>query len=157
MQERADLSIQLRCQIEQFRSDWQHCATSSNFLADSSSEEPYLRNLLSSALNELLELVFKLGSGAEQAALQLTRRAHWVELSLNLPLASCDEAPVLAELESLGRNGPERLYLDQLGGERLSPLFGLLQLMSDFGAQLKWRMEDGVLRLHVGLPVGVSA
>jgi hypothetical protein len=146
-------SLNASYQVEDFQTAWQHCSQSSNFLANTTLSDSRARNLLSSALNELFELVFRLGSGEQEARFKVARKGGRAYIELKLPLSTQALALVSAELQRLQDGSAQRLYLEQLGGEELSPLFGVLHLMSDFGARVHVRLLDNELSLDVQLPL----
>ena len=142
--------IEIRYGLEQFRTDWRRLALSSDFLGETAAQACYAQRVVSSAVNELLELVYRLGANSGSAALSVTHRADELELELRLPLDPESARRVSAEVARLNDADPQRLYIEQLGqSQPTSTLFGVLYLMADFGARIVAATGPEGLRLTV--------
>ena len=67
-----DELIELRYGLDSFRSDWRHCSVGSDFLADTAFRTPRSKQLASAAINEVLELAFRLGAKDSKSWVQTT-------------------------------------------------------------------------------------
>lgn len=150
--------IEVRYGLDQFRNDWRRLGLSSDFLGEAAAQARYAQRVVSSAVNELLELVYRLGAGSGSAALAVTHQGDELHLELKLPLdpRSCEH--VALEVTRLTAADAQGLYLQELEREQpQSPLFGVLYLMADFGARIQAHTEASGLRLTVQLSTAEGA
>jgi hypothetical protein len=144
--------IAVRYGLDGLRNDWRRCSLSSDFLANASCEPRFAQRVVSGAVNELLELVFKLGTEGSAAALNVSAQGERAVIGLELPLPLAAREQMLARIAEIRRAGPQQVYLEQLGAEsEPEPLFGLLQLMVDFGAALSVEASASGLYLRLEL------
>ncbi len=147
------LMLQMDLDIGDFSSDWSHCDLISTYLARMVShnrlDSLLFANLYSSALNELLEAVFRTHGGAGQLHCAVLRDGGRDRIELVFPAGDdiCD-AYKAAVGDASGERA-EQLYLDALFSEQ-EPEFGLglLELGVDYGAKLSVQpRENGRLCL----------
>lgn len=148
--------IAVRYGLEALRRDWRRCSVSSDFVGAASCEPRFAQRLVSGAVNELLELVYKVGEGGA-ASLRVSSAQEQASIMLELPLSAAARVALLQRLRELFGEDPQQVYLQQLGTDcEPEPLFGLLQLVVDFGASLQFQaLADGIqLRLELDLAAG---
>lgn len=151
--------IDVRYGLDALRRDWRRCSLSSDFVGTASCEPRFAQRLISTAVNELLELVFRLGADGSAANLNVRSEGERATIVLDLPLSAQRRHDLQARLDDIMRSGPQQVYLQQLGAEaEPEPLFGVLQLMVDFSATLSHEaLPAGLrLRLNVNLAGGSS-
>lgn len=154
-----DPDIVVRYGLDALRADWRRCSLSSDFVGAASCEPRFAQRVVSSAVNELLELVFRLGADGSAAGISVRSESDRATILLELPLSHAARATVLARIEEIGRRGAQPIYLEQLGTEQEpEPLFGILQLMVDFGATLSCEAHpDGIgLNLEISTTGGIA-
>ena len=137
--------IQLNLETADFSANWSHCDQISTYLArvaGSDSPDAFLHtNLLSTVLNELLEIAFE--NNQPQGALNcsLERRGHADRVVLQIPVNAGHAAFYRDSIAKAQQVAVNDLYLEALLGENsLPPGFGFMQLAVDFGA--KFELED---------------
>lgn len=144
--------IEVRYGLEQLRADWRRLALTSDFLGETTAQARFAQRVVSSAVNELLELVYRLGAGHGAASLAVAHAQERLQLKLNLPLEPKLAAQVLQEVLALRQVDPQRAYIEQLGRDpSTSPLFGMLYLMADYGARIEASTDTSGLELRVEL------
>lgn len=158
--EPAGEGIEVRYGLEQLRADWRRLALSSDFLGEATAQARFAQRVVSSAVNELLELVYRLGAGQGSAALAVVHADEQLEIRLTLPLEPEQAGQVQQEVARLREMDARSVYFEQLGqSAALSPLFGMLHLMADYGARIDVDNAEGglLLRLTLSTAEGASA
>ncbi|MBO6891873.1 MAG: hypothetical protein JJ866_08035 [Roseibium sp.] len=149
--------LQMDLDIQDFCSDWSHCDLMSGYLARMVShnrlDSLLFSNLYSSALNELLETVFRTHgvNGTLHCAVQRIDNRDRIELVF--PVDDATYSIYHEAIETLGREDAETQYLEALFADREpDPNLGLLELGVDYGAKLAIeRRENGTMRLVADL------
>lgn len=149
--------IRLDVDIQDFGSDWTHCDLMSGYVARMVShnrlDSLLFSNLYSSALNELLEAVFRAHGTGGKLECSICRQGRDDRIELTFP---ADEAVLGLYRDAISRvNGDdaEAAYLQALFTEgEPGPGLGLMELGVDYGARLAVdRMDDGRIRLTADL------
>ncbi len=149
--------IHLDLDIKDFCSDWTHCDLMSGYIARMVShnrlDSLLFSNLYSSALNELLEAVYRTHGDSGKMECAVQRRGNLDRVILTFP---ADEATYDVYRDVIGKAGgddAEALYLEALfADEEPGASLGLLELSVDYGARLAIdRCEDGRMRLIADL------
>jgi len=145
--------LEMDLEIRDFCSNWEHCDLMSGYLARMVShnrlDSILFSNLYSSALNELLETVFRNHGAAGQFQCAVQREGRLDRIELVFP-ADDDTYKVYREAVGKARGeDAEELYLEALFAERdPDASLGLLELAVDYGARFSIdRCEDGRMRL----------
>lgn len=141
--------IHLDLDIKDFCSDWTHCDLMSGYLARMVShnrlDSLLFANLYSSALNELLEAVYRTHGAGGKLECAVRRRGNLDRIELAFP--ADDETFAIYEAAVGKANGDdaERMYLEALFADREPDAsLGLLELGVDYDAKLAIeRLEDG--------------
>lgn len=149
--------IHLDLDIKEFCSDWTHCDLMSGYLARMVShnrlDSLLFSNLYSSALNELLEAVYRTHGVSGKLECAVQRLGRLDRITLTFP---ADEDTYRVYEEAIGKvaaDNAEALYLEALFADREPDAnLGLLELGVDYGAKLAiGRCEDGRMRLIADL------
>ena len=157
--ERADDLIELSMGMDHFSSEWLHCDRLSSYIArmvcQTRSDPLFAANLFSSALNELLEIVF-FNHGAEGHLTCRVRRRNDVDvIEIDLP---CDQKTLdfyTDVVGSLDRADVTELYHAALfdDGPRDSRL-GIYELAVDYQAKISVLPLAGRMTLSAELALG---
>jgi len=149
--------IHLDLDIKEFCSDWTHCDLMSGYLARMVShtrlDSLLFANLYSSALNELLEAVYRTHGVSGKLECAVQRRGGLDRITLTFP-ADEETYRVYADaIRKVEADNAETLYLEALFAEQEpGASLGLLELGVDYGARLAIdRCEDGRMRLMADL------
>ncbi len=141
--------LQMDLDIEDFCSDWAHCDLMSGYLARMVShnrlDSLLFSNLYSSALNELLETIFRVHGDKGKLECVVRRRGNLDRIELTFP---ADDETFRVYQDAIGRvcgSDAEDLYLEALFAESEPDAgLGLLELGVDYGARFTVdRREDG--------------
>ena len=147
--------VELRCDRADLRADWQRCALSSDFIAVAACDVRYGQRVLSAVVNELMELVWRLGAGPGDLELHVRNRRESAEISLSVQLESELAADLVQRIQQLAQD-PHSPYLAKLGHtEAVDPLFGLLHVLCDYAARLT-QVHCAGPRLWLALDVATS-
>ena len=140
--------VEISMGIEAFASEWLHCDRISSYLArmvsHNRTDSLLYANLLSSALNELLETAFAHHGPQGEFSCRVSRSGNADVIELELP---CDEAALSFYSEAsqrLKRPDVADLYQSALfapGG--VDPHLGLLEVAVDYRARISIVTDDG--------------
>ena len=144
--------ITLRLGAAGFGQHWKHCALVSNYLATFTSElldkSEVHANLVSTVLNELLEVIFRRNAGVGQVSITLTGDDERLVVKISVPVDDKDRAFYMEMAELVARSDVEELHQEQIvmpadeSGSNLS--LGLLELAAVYQAVLQViPSEDG--------------
>ncbi|WP_299483451.1 ubiquinone biosynthesis methyltransferase UbiE [uncultured Roseibium sp.] len=145
--------LQMDLNIEDFCSDWSHCDLMSAYLARMVShnrlDSLLFSNLYSSAVNELMETVFRMRGKEGTLQFSVHRKDNIDRIELVFPV---EDDTYLAYQDAIGKvadDNAEKLYLEALFAEaEPDASLGLLELGVDYGARLTVdRFEDGRMQL----------
>lgn len=135
--------------LDAFKSDWQHCDQLSNYLAQFMSLDRHnptiFINRLSTAINEVLEVVYHYNSGIGTAVISVGTRNSDIHLEFAVPVNEADRRFYDEALDSLAKEDPRVLYrreLERLFTEEPHPAMGLYELAADYGARFEKRQSD---------------
>ena len=111
--------ITLRLGAAGFGQHWKHCALVSNYLATFTSElldkSEVHANLVSTVLNELLEVVFRRNAGVGQVSITLTGDDERLVVKISVPVDEKDRAYSIVEMaELVARSDVEELHQEQI-------------------------------------------
>lgn len=152
-----DELIELRYGLDSFRSDWRHCSLGSDFLAETAFQTPQSKQLASAAINEVLELAFRLGANASKSWVKTTvDSAHTLALALDFKIRPESINEVSREL-MVFLNDPVTYYESQLGQGEQGVFFGLAYLVSDIQALVSLALEGDVLQVRARLPLNAAS
>jgi hypothetical protein len=146
--------IELRYGLDSFRSDWRHCSLGSDFLADTSVNTPRAREIASTAINETLELAYRLGAKGTKSWVQ-ARVSPGVAIVLSLDLKLRDVAELAAQITYFNQS-PQAYYEGELGCDCPGPFFGLAYLTEVFGAVTTLTLNEDILIVHSQVPLRAS-
>ena len=136
-----DQLLEISMEIGDFSSEWLHCDRISSYFAgmvsNNRSDSLLYANLLSSALNELLETVFSNHGPDGQFSIRIRRTGPKDVIELTLP---CDD-PTLqfytAATSLLQRGDVAELYRSALfSAGKQDPRLGLLEVAVDYQAKI---------------------
>jgi hypothetical protein len=145
--------IELRYGLDSFRSDWRHCSLGSDFLAETAFKTPRMKQLASTAINEVLELAFRLGAKASKSWVQTKiKPGQSMHLALDVKVKPDHVAQVAAELAQF-RLAPSAYYENLLGQADPGVFFGLGYLAHDLHAVITIELKESVLFVQVELPL----
>ena len=149
--------IHLNLDIKDFCSDWTHCDLMSGYVARMVShnrlDSLLFSNLYSSALNELLEAVYRVHGESGKLECAVQRQGNLDRIVLTFPADDAIYGVYQDAIDKAAGENAEALYLEALfaDGEPEAGL-GLLELGVDYGARLAIdRCEDGRMRLVADL------
>ena len=149
--------LQMDLNIGDFCSDWSHCDLMSAYLArmvcHNRLDSLLFSNLYSSAVNELLETVFRMHGETGLLHFSVQRHGNLDRIELTFPV---DDETFRAYQVAIGKasaENAEKIYLDALFADtEPDASLGLLELGVDYGAAMSVnRLEDGRLRLTADL------
>lgn len=144
--------IEVRYGLAQLRADWRRLALSSDFLGETTAQASFAQRVVSSAVNELLELVYRLGADKGAASLSVAHAQDRLQLKLHLPLDAELAEQVRQEVSALHQVDPQHAWFEQLGrAPATSTLFGMLYLMADYGAHIEASTDPSGLELRMSL------
>lgn len=151
--------ITLRLGAAGFGQHWKHCALVSNYLATFTSElldkSEVHANLVSTVLNELLEVVFRRNAGVGQVSITLTGDDERLVVKISVPVDDKDRAFYLEMAELVARSDVDELHQEQIvkpadEGSNLS--LGLLELAAVYQAVLEVAPSEDGSSVLVQLP-----
>lgn len=144
--------IELTMEIGDFCSEWRHCDRIATYVArmvsHNRADALLYANLLNSALNELLETVFKnCGRGGElRCSIERTGRRDVVKLEF--PCDKSSQAFFEAAVQALHRDDVRQLYESALiEQEEPSPMLGLLEMVLDYQATIAIQSDQNRLAI----------
>jgi len=149
--------IHLDLDIKEFCSDWTHCDLMSGYLARMVShnrlDSLLFANLYSSALNELLEAVYRTHGVSGKLECAVQRRGNLDRIILTFPADEETYRVYEEAIRKVDADNAEALYLEALfADEEPGASLGLLELGVDYDARLAiGRCEDGRMRLTADL------
>lgn len=151
--------ITLRLGAAGFGQHWKHCALVSNYLATFTSElldkSEVHANLVSTVLNELLEVVFRRNAGVGQVSITLTGDDARLVVRISVPVDDNDRDFYMEMAELVQRSDVDQLHQEQIvqpadEGSNLS--LGLLELAAVYQAVLEVTPSDDGSSVLVQLP-----
>lgn len=155
--DRFELLIAVDMDIGAFASDWAYCDRLSTYLAKMVShnrtDSLLYTNLLSSALNELLETVHRAHGPAGRFACAVLRSEGRDRIELTIPNANANSDFYRQAITSLSREDLAEQYRTALFREGpLDPTIGLMELAVDYNARLTVEaVDDAAVRLTAEL------
>lgn len=134
-----DTLLEMDMDVGVFASDWSYCDRISSYVARMIShnrlDSLLYSNLFSSALNELLETVFRIHAPHGRFACAVLRSGNVDRVRLRVP---CDVAHLTFYRDAVDEvcraDAAERYRAALLSSGPLSPFIGLLELATDYGA-----------------------
>ena len=141
--------LQMDLDIGDFCSDWSHCDLMSGYVARMVShnrlDSVLFANLYSSALNELLETVFRVHGQTGTLQFSVQRQNNLDRVELVFPADDAIYGIYKDAVAKASHDDAETLYLEALFAEtEPGPGLGLLELGVDYGARLSTdRRDDG--------------
>jgi hypothetical protein len=150
--------VSLMLESRAFAGEWGHCDQVANYLAQMVSHDRtdsfQYANLLSTVLNEVMEIIFARHGKAGALECRLSRAGQEDVLEFGIPVgpeeAAFYERSVALALEE---GVTERYARSLLTPEPLDHALGLLELVSDYGATLA--LEPGASGRQLHLRIGV--
>jgi len=153
----SDELIELRYGLDSFCTDWRHCSLGSDFLADTVFRTQQSKQLASAAINEVLELAFRLGAKASKSWVQTTvAPGQLMALALDLKVKPERASEVGAEVPFFCSD-PVGYYETQLGQNAPGIFFGLGYLVADIQAVVTLVLENDLLQVRATLPLRTAA
>jgi len=157
--------VHLDLEPSAFAADWKHCDQVANYLARLASfdrPDTFLySNLLSTVLNELLEVAFFHHQPPGTVRCTLLRHGAMDRIELTIPVDEASRGFYKRGVADAQSNRVAELYASSLLGDRpLDRSIGFLELAADYGARISLNGEDRDnavtlsvdLRLDEGLP-----
>ena len=131
--------IEIEMDVEVFASNWSHCDRISSYLArmvsHNRTDSLLYTNLFSSALNELLETVFRRHSGGGKFRCNVLRMDDVDRIELTIPIDNSQAAFYTEAVKALHGPMVSDQYRQALFSEGpLDPRIGLFELAVDYGA-----------------------
>lgn len=153
-----DQLLEVSMGIQDFSSEWMHCDRISSYVArvvsHNRSDSLLYANLLSSALNELLETVFANHGPDGEFSCCVRRRGASDVIELNLP---CDETALRFYMDAatrLERRDVAELYRSALLAQGAQdPHLGLLEVAVDYQAKISIAPAGGRLTLSAEMTI----
>jgi hypothetical protein len=158
-----DTLLELAIRADVFSADWGHCSRIATYIARMVSHkraDPLLyANLLSSALNELLETAFRSHSGTGEIVCRVARAGAADRIEITIPGDDPVRAFYRDAIDSVRRSDAAEHYIHALLAEdALDPRIGLLELAVDYEARLSLSEETAsAIRLVAELELERSA
>ncbi len=139
--------LELGLPCDEFLAEWSHCDRMATYLARqvsyARSDPAFSSNLLSSALNELLETVFRARPEAGQFRCSLSRAGSIDRIALSLPCGDTVEQFFRESIDAAsGAGAIERYEAALLSQDTLDPAIGLFELALDYDARFSVKRED---------------
>ena len=155
--DRFEVLLAISMDISVFVSDWAYCDRLSTYVAKmvshNRSDSLLYSNLLSSALNELLETAHRSHGQAGEFACTVLRSAEKDRIELKLPSQEGSLDFYEKAIERLSRSDVADDYRTALFSEgEIDPTIGLMELVVDYNARLSIEpLEDAAVRLTAEL------
>lgn len=139
------LRMDLRAEV--FASNWAYCDRISSYVArmvsHNRTDSLLHANLFSSALNELLETVFRFHAPGGDITCRILRAPHRDRIELTIPCEASQAEFYHEAVKRLDRADLVEAYRSALFSEGpLDPGIGLLELAVDYGARLRVEPAD---------------
>jgi hypothetical protein len=138
--------------IAAFASNWSYCDRLSSYfsrmISHNRTDSLLYANLFSSALNELLETVFRVHGAAGNLACCVSRHAERDRIEITVPCGESEIAFYQHTVASLAGEGVEDRYRAALFREGpMEASVGLLELAVDYGADFSVEAMPQAIRL----------
>ncbi|PWK66448.1 ubiquinone biosynthesis methyltransferase UbiE [Aminobacter sp. AP02] len=158
------MMVQIDMEMTTFNSNWTHCDYISTYLARTVShnrpDSVLFANLLSSALNELLEITFRTRHSGGTFGCSVSRRNHVDRIELTFTCGederrSFEHAVTRIQAGAVEAGAVEADYISSLSRE-VGPGRDmlLLELVVSYKAQVRFDTYDDSVKLVVDLPLG---
>ncbi|MGK9171234.1 hypothetical protein KXR53_33395 [Inquilinus limosus] len=139
--------IEVTMNVKEFSAYWPQCDCIATYLArmicHNRTDSTLYANLLSSAVNELLEIAYRNQRNLGVVACKISRREDVDRIEISIPCDASARQFLLEAVEQLSRLGSELRYLDALTSEAgESPDVGLLELAHEYNAEIFARSDD---------------
>lgn len=151
-----DSLLELDMDVGVFASDWSHCDRISSYIArivSHNRRDSLLHsNLFSSALNELLETVFRAHAPSGRFACAVLRSGNVDRVTLRVPCNREDLSFYRDAVDEVCRADAAELYRAALlSSGPLSPVIGLFELAVDYAADISVELQDDTISLIADL------
>lgn len=153
-----DLLCRLSVSAESFSKDWAHCDQLSNYLSRIVSfDKPdsfIFSNLLSTVLNEILEVLFFNHSNNKSIVWSLYQQGENTVIVSDIPVDSQIALFYSTAASNIENGDPSEMYRSEMSKEGgISRAIGLYELAADYGAKISIREqpEHHMLRLYVSV------
>jgi hypothetical protein len=149
--------FQISMDIDVFTSNWAYCDRLSSYAARMVShnriDSLLYSNLFSSALNELLETVFRTHGSGGSFVCSISRLANKDRIELTIPCEAREAQFYVDAMERLSRSDAAEQYRAALFVEgEVDPDIGLFELVVDYAASISVETTDGnTIRLTADL------
>lgn len=155
--------ITLRLGAAGFGQHWKHCALVSNYLATFTSElldkSEVQANLVSTVINELLEVVFRRNAGVGQISITLTGGDTRLAVKISVPVDDEDRAFYTKMADLVARDDVEALHRNQIVAPAMDEVnlsLGLLELAAVYQAVLEATPSEDGSSVALHLPFQLS-
>ncbi len=150
--------IEISMDAQEFSAHWSQCDFVATYLARMIShnrgDSTIYSNLFSSAVNELLEIAYRLHKRTGMVTCKVSSGDDIDRVEIHIPCALEDGQFLLEAADRLAQPGSERRYLDALISEiGADPAIGLLELTQDYGAAVSVGADDGQITMVVDLRI----
>ncbi len=155
--ERFERLLQIELDVDAFASNWSYCDRVSSYVArmisHNRTDSLLYSNLLSSALNELLETVFRVHRPGGGFGCGVSRLGEKDRIELVVPCAASDVQFYQDAMNRLQRDDVETQYRVALFADGpLDPDVGLFELAVDYAARMSVEQAgEGAIRLVADL------
>jgi hypothetical protein len=150
--------IEIAMDAREFSAHWAQCDFVATYLARMIShnrgDSTIYSNLFSSAVNELLEIAYRIHKRTGIVTCRVLRGGEIDRVEIRIPCVSPDALSLLEAADRLGHPDSERRYLEALTSEIGSdPDIGLLELTQDYGAAVSISADDELITMTVDLRI----
>jgi hypothetical protein len=149
--------LQIGMDIDVFTSNWSYCDRLSSYAArmvsHNRTDSLLYANLFSSALNELLETVFRAHGSGGNFRCSISRLANKDRIELTIPCKGQDAQFYINAMERLSRSDVAEQYRSALFADgTLDPDIGLFELAVDYDASISVeKTDENTIRLVADL------
>lgn len=142
-----ELLLEIGMEIEVFSSHWSYCDRLSSYVArmvsHNRTDSLLYSNLFSSALNELLETVYRAHGSGGRFVCSVLRLGNQDRIELTIPCDASETQFYMDAMERLSRSDVAEQYRSALFAEGpLDPDIGLFELAVDYEAALRVQSKD---------------
>ena len=143
--------------LDGFKADWRHCDLVSNYIARAASfnrpDSFSYSNLLSTVVNELLEIVFRRHGPGETLRLDILENPPETVVELAFPVDEATRDLLMEIIRMIEEEDPQSLYLAELTREGANPSYiGFYELAANYKAKITIQDHgEGLVKLTMAV------